>query len=115
MDTTDAPSMQEDIQRVLDAMRSDRAFFDALDADVRYAMGRLGREAAVVAQAKFDAVIDDRKLVCEIADEAIAALRLADLYLDGFVWTSEPEFSELERIKSASKRAQERWQARYDQ
>lgn len=57
-------------------------------------------------------VSHDRRIVCEIAIEAIEALRLADLYLDGFVWTTEPEFSELQRIKAASKRAQQRWAER---
>lgn len=41
-----------------------------------------------------------------IASQAVEALRLADLYLDGFVWVTEPEFSELRSIKAASKRAQ---------
>src|SRR5579862_4295220 len=34
------------------------------------------------------------------AEAAVEALRLADLYLDGFVWVSEPEFSELRHIKA---------------
>jgi hypothetical protein len=104
------------LQTVLDAIRADRPFFDALDAEVHYAIGRLGRlnTEPDVPYAKFEAVIDDRRLVCEIADEAIAALRLADLYLEGFVWTTEPEFSELERIKAASRSVQEKWEVRYE-
>lgn len=42
------------------------------------------------------------------AEIAIEALRVADEYLDGFVWLTEPEFSELRNIKRASKRAQRR-------
>jgi hypothetical protein len=46
------------------------------------------------------------QVLITIAREATEALALADLYLDGFVWVTEPEFSELEAIKAASKRAQ---------
>ena len=44
----------------------------------------------------------------KIALEAVEALKVADLYLDGFVWVTEPEFSELRDIKRASKKVQ-RW------
>jgi hypothetical protein len=46
------------------------------------------------------------QVLFQIAEAAVEALRLADLYLDGFVWVTEPEFSELEAIKGASERAQ---------
>lgn len=59
---------------------------------------------------------DDRRGLAErelvlvaIVQEAVAALTTADLYLDGFVWVTEPEFSELEAIKAASKRVQRLW------
>lgn len=42
------------------------------------------------------------------AQEAAEALRLADLYLDGFMWLSDPEWGELRDIKRASKKAQRR-------
>ena len=54
----------------------------------------------------------DRHAVADIAIQAIEALRLADNYLDGFVWVTEPEFSELETIKMASREVQAKWEAR---
>lgn len=54
-------------------------------------------------------VLTSNRLLGQVASEAIEALRLADLYLDGFVWTTEPEFSELEAIKAASRRVQKMW------
>jgi hypothetical protein len=43
-----------------------------------------------------------------VAEKAVEALRVADLYLDGFVWVTEPEFSELRDIKRASSNAQKK-------
>lgn len=42
-----------------------------------------------------------------IAESAVEALRVADLYLDGFVWITEPEASELEKIRETSRRSQQ--------
>lgn len=60
-------------------------------------------------EAKLADVLVSNRLLGQVASEAIEALRMADLYLDGFVWVTEPEFSELEAIKAASKRVQRMW------
>lgn len=44
----------------------------------------------------------------KVAQRAAEALALADQYLDGFLWLDDPEASELEAIKRASKVAQKR-------
>lgn len=46
------------------------------------------------------------RVLLAIAESAVDALRLADVYLDGFVWLTEPEASELEGIQAASENAQ---------
>lgn len=61
---------------------------------------------------KLDTVLADRKVIGGIARKAIEALRMADAYLDGFVWLTEPEVSELAAIRAASKEAQAAWLAR---
>lgn len=63
---------------------------------------------------KLRSVEADRKAVCEIAVMALDALAKADAYLDGFVWLADPEASELEVIKAASKAARAVWQKRFD-
>lgn len=50
----------------------------------------------------------NEKRLLYVAEQAVEALKVADLYLDGFVWVSEPEFSELRSIKKASNLAQAR-------
>lgn len=59
--------------------------------------------------AKLANMLVSNRVLGQVASEAIEALRIADLYLDGFVWVTEPEFSELEAIKAASKRVQGMW------
>jgi hypothetical protein len=57
-------------------------------------------------QAKLDAQLAGTARLMALVAVLGDALKLADVYLDGFVWTTEPEHSELRSIKAASKRAQ---------
>lgn len=60
-------------------------------------------------EAKLASQLEGTERLMHLAESAVEALRLADVYLDGFVWLTEPEASELAAIKEASEMAQEAW------